>query len=413
MHDSDATHPTTPDDGGPADRAGAAVTAPDGTGRTAAVTRRNAVVLAGAAGAGAVLTQLTGPGRLLEALGLDDDAQAATAACVISPAKTEGPYFVDERLTRSDIRTDTSDGSVQPGVPLELTMVVVDSSADCAPIAGATVDVWHANAQGSYSDVAMNGTVGRTYLRGNQVTDADGRVTFTTIYPGWYQGRAIHIHFKVRLFDGTRTTYDFTSQVFFDPQVEQQVLATGAYASRGTPDTSNATDGIYGSDGARLLVALTGDPATSLAGTYVVGLSGAPDTTASGGSSGSTGGAAGQGGGDPGAGDAGGASGSAAASPAKVEASLVRAAWRRSRNGRRKLRLTFDVDEPVTVTSRITRSGRTVVRRRLRLRRGRHVVHLKIPNRTARGRARLSVAFVDADGATSSARRTVSIRRRA
>jgi len=378
---------------------------PDDLDRAAGLTRRGAVAAGGLTGAALVLAQLRGPGRLLEAIGLDADAQAATAACTLTtPAKTEGPYFVDERLTRSDIRTDPSDGSVRPGVPLVLTLVVVDSSDDCAPVAGATVDVWHADAVGTYSDVAQNGTVGKKYLRGNQVTDAEGKVTFTTIFPGWYSGRAIHVHFKVRVFDGSATSYEFTSQLFFDPTVAGQVLRTSAYSGHGQPDTSNDRDGIYGSDGSRLLVTLTGDPSSALAGTHVLALSGVPDATAS--SSGSSSGSASSGSSSSGG-------GSSAASAAAVEASLKRARWRRGSSGRRLLRLTFDVDETVTVTARLTRGGKRVVRRRVAgLEPGRRVVHLRIPQRTTRGRARLSVAFVDADGATSSARRTVTIPRR-
>ncbi|MDX8151618.1 hypothetical protein SK069_08450 [Patulibacter brassicae] len=369
------------------------------------LTRRHAVAAGGLTGAALLLAQASGPGGLLDALGLDVEAQAATAACTLTaPAKTVGPYFVEEGLNRSDIRSDPSTGVVQAGVPVTLSLVVVDSTKDCAPIAGATVDVWHANAKGTYSDVSQNSSVGQKYLRGSQVTDADGKVTFVTVFPGWYSGRAIHVHFKVRTFDGTRTTYDFTSQLFFDPSLTSQVLQTSAYSGRGNPDTTNATDNIYGSDGSRLLVTLTGDPASALAGTFVVSLANAPTTTSSGSSSGSAGSSSGSGSSS---------SGSSAASAATVDASLQRARWRRTARGRRVLRLTFDVDEAVTVTARITRNGKTIVRKKVALRTGTQVVHLRIPAATARGRARVAVAFVDADGATSSARRTVTIPKRA
>jgi hypothetical protein len=134
----------------------------------------------------------------------------------------------------------------------------LSASSPQAPT-GAAVDVWHANAAGTYSDIAREGTAGPSYLRGVQVTDAAGRATFTTIYPGWYSGRAVHVHFKVRLFDGSSTTYEFTSQLFFDPATTDDVYATSAYSSRGTPNTPNSTDDIYGSDGSKLLVALTPD----------------------------------------------------------------------------------------------------------------------------------------------------------
>ena len=99
------------------------------------------------------------------------------------------------------------------------------------------VDVWHANPDGTYSDVVNAGPggsqVGKTYLRGYQTTADDGSVTFQTIYPGWYSGRAIHIHFKVRLYDGSSETYEFTSQLFFDPAVTSQVVQTSDYSARG------------------------------------------------------------------------------------------------------------------------------------------------------------------------------------
>jgi protocatechuate 3,4-dioxygenase beta subunit len=226
---------------------------------TSTVTRRQAVGMAGAAGAAVLLSKVSGPDRLLESIGISDTAQAAATSCVLTPSKTEGPYFVDEKLNRSDIRTDPTDGTAQAGIPLSLTMVVVRADGDCAPVAGAAVDIWHANAAGKYSDISSEGTSGKKYLRGAQVTDAAGKATFTTIYPGWYSGRAVHVHFKVRLFDGTSKTYEFTSQLFFDPTTTNTVYATSAYSSRGTPNTPNSADNIYGNDGSKLVVALTPD----------------------------------------------------------------------------------------------------------------------------------------------------------
>src|SRR5262249_35805723 len=136
-------------------------------------------------------------------------------------------------------------------------------------VSGAQLDVWHANASGLYSDEAANGTSGHKYLRGYQVTGADGVARFVTVFPGWYSGRAIHIHFKVRK-DG----YEFTSQLFFDETTIAQVMATSAYSSRGTPDTDNDEDNIYGSDGDELTVALTSDGSGGLNGTFTVGLEG-------------------------------------------------------------------------------------------------------------------------------------------
>ena len=149
-------------------------------------------------------------------------------------------------------------------------------------MAGAAVDIWHASAAGRYSDISSEGTSGRKYLRGVQVTDAAGQATFTTIYPGWYSGRAVHVHFKVRLFDGTSKTYEFTSQLFFDPSTTKTVYATSAYSARGTPNTPNSADNIYGSDGSKLLVALSPNGSGGYDGTFVIGLAGLPGATATG-----------------------------------------------------------------------------------------------------------------------------------
>lgn len=242
------------------------------------VTRRRAVGAAGATGAALLLSRVSGPDKLVGSIGMAEEAQAAAGSCVLIPAKTEGPYFVDEKLNRSDIRTDPSDGSTQAGTPLNLTLVVVGANASCAPVQGAVVDIWHANAAGKYSDIASEGTSGRKYLRGLQATDANGQANFTTVFPGWYQGRAMHIHFKVRVFSGSTTTYEFNSQLFFDPALESAIYASSPYATRGQPTTANAQDGIYGSDGSKLLVALTANGSGGYDGTFVVGLSGLPST---------------------------------------------------------------------------------------------------------------------------------------
>lgn len=182
-------------------------------------------------------------------------ATAEPVACVLTLEETEGPYFVDEMLNRSDIRADPTTGAVVEGIPLTLKLTVseVDGST-CTPLAGATIDMWHCDALGAYSDVSggmgQSNTVGQKFLRGYQVTDANGRVQFQTIYPGWYSGRTIHIHFKVR----TEQNFEFTSQFFFDEAITDVVVAQAPYSEKGTPDTRNANDNIFDSS---LIVALT------------------------------------------------------------------------------------------------------------------------------------------------------------
>ena len=224
------------------------------------LTRRETLGLLGAAGAASLV-----------AMGSRDRAWAA--ACTAAPAETEGPFFVDERLNRSDIRVDPSDGSVQPGVPLRLELKVLRVDAGCAPAAGVQVDVWHASAGGVYSDESGLGSGGRKFLRGYQVTDANGAVAFTTVYPGWYTGRTIHVHAKLRTFDGGTTSFEFTSQLYFDDAVSDHVLAQSAYAGRGARDTTNAADTIYD---AAMLLALTDDGAGGWVGRFDVGVQGLP-----------------------------------------------------------------------------------------------------------------------------------------
>ena len=168
-----------------------------------------------------------------------------SATCVLTAALTEGPYFVDEMLNRSDIRTDPVTGAVSAGIPLALTFNVsrVANSA-CTPLTGAYLDVWHCDATGTYSDVSGSS---RKFLRGYQITDANGVAAFTTIYPGWYSGRAVHIHFKLRLFAGSTKTYEFTSQFFFDDSLTDSVYTQSPYSSRGSRDLRNTSDGIYNS----------------------------------------------------------------------------------------------------------------------------------------------------------------------
>jgi len=126
---------------------------------------------------------------------------AAPPSCFARPQQTEGPFFVEEELDRSDIRSDPRTGAVRPGVPLRLTFNVSRmSGATCVPLAGAKVDLWHCDAAGRYSDARSRGSssVGEKFLRGYQRTNAAGTARFLTIYPGWYGGRTVHVHFKIR-----------------------------------------------------------------------------------------------------------------------------------------------------------------------------------------------------------------------
>jgi protocatechuate 3,4-dioxygenase beta subunit len=192
-----------------------------------------------------------------------------TSNCIVTPQLTEGPYFVDEHLNRSNIVGG------QPGLSLGLNIKVYDaSSAACSPFAGIQVDVWHANAIGIYSDEANLGSGGKTFLRGYQRTGTDGIASFTTIYPGWYTGRTTHIHVKARMFNAVGTqTLEATTQLFFEDSVSDGVYANSApYNTRGPRDTKNSQDSIYGGQ-TSLFVPLSGSTTSGYTGSISIGIS--------------------------------------------------------------------------------------------------------------------------------------------
>jgi protocatechuate 3,4-dioxygenase beta subunit len=175
--------------------------------------------------------------------------------CIAKPERTEGPYFVDHQMNRSDIRLDPVTHIFSPGLPLILTIDLLNlAKHSCEPLAGATVDVWHCDAQGVYSGVSDMNTLGKKFLRGFQISNEAGQVSFKTIYPGWYPGRAVHIHFKVRIETDAGKTYEFTSQLFFDDRLSDAVCQLGPYKRSQARDTRNSRDIHYGKDGNQLLL---------------------------------------------------------------------------------------------------------------------------------------------------------------
>jgi len=188
-------------------------------------------------------------------------AAAAIPSCIVRPEQTEGPYFVDAKLNRSDIRSEPSDGSVKPGVSLRLTFQVsrVDAGS-CSPVNGAIVDIWQCDALGVYSDVRdVNvgfNTQGKKFLRGYQATSASGTAEFLTIYPGWYEGRGVHIHFKIRTDLSSRRASEFTSQLYFDESITDQVHNEAPYNTRGRRRTTNDADFAFRRGGKQLMPVL-------------------------------------------------------------------------------------------------------------------------------------------------------------
>lgn len=176
-------------------------------------------------------------------------------SCSLTPEQTPGPFPLDEQLLRTDITEGVA------GTPLRLGFRVVGPS--CEPMYPAAVEVWHADASGDYSAFADGGggkdeAEGTTFLRGTQQATNDGIVQFATIYPGWYTGRAVHIHVRVRTGDQVL----LTTQVYFDQALTQRVYEDEPYAAFGAPDTTWEDDGIAGdprADGTALF--LTADEA--------------------------------------------------------------------------------------------------------------------------------------------------------
>ncbi|HJT22294.1 MAG TPA: intradiol ring-cleavage dioxygenase [Nitrospira sp.] len=201
-------------------------------------------------------------------------ASTPSPACIVRPEQTEGPYFVDERLHRSDIRSDPTDGQVRPGTPLALTLAISRiTSSGCQPLPNAHVDVWHCDALGIYSDVQDPhfNTIGRKFLRGYQVTDESGEVRFLTIYPGWYAGRTVHIHVKIRTAGQGNRSFDFTSQLYFDDALSNRVYAEAPYATRGIRTARNEDDRIFRRGGDQLMLAPT-PTSQGYAATFGIGL---------------------------------------------------------------------------------------------------------------------------------------------
>jgi protocatechuate 3,4-dioxygenase beta subunit len=195
------------------------------------ITRRGSLLKLGGAGIAAALGW-----KAVEASGAGPAAVASGAvSCVLTPEQTEGPFF----LPGDKVRRNVTEG--RPGVPLTLKLTVLDVST-CKPIKGAAVDIWHCDALGTYA-AATN----KTFLRGIQKTVATGVASFKTVYPGWYQGRTVHIHVRVSL--GGNVVH--TGQLYFSDAVTDKVYTRAPYRSRPGRTMRNPDDSIYRNGGSR------------------------------------------------------------------------------------------------------------------------------------------------------------------
>jgi protocatechuate 3,4-dioxygenase beta subunit len=232
------------------------------------VTRSRREILIGLGTAGAVLSVGCGGGDAATDSSPTDPMTGSSntsGACVVAPQETEGPYPSLVDLVRSDIRAG------RPGVPLSLVITVVNAAGGCAPVSAAAVDIWQCDAEGRYSEYTQPGYDGRaeTFLRGRQLTDAAGRVTFLTVYPGWYAGRATHIHAEVSV-SGRSVK---VTQIAFPETVNAAVYRSTLYAARGLNPTANTRDMVFADSISNELAAITGDPAGGYTATFMIGVS--------------------------------------------------------------------------------------------------------------------------------------------
>ena len=192
--------------------------------------------------------------------------------CTVTPTETAGPYptKTPSSLVSSNIVSDRS------GVPLTVKITINNSNNSCAAVSGAIVDIWHCDAAGNYSEYGGSGSQSTNYtsvhfLRGRQTTDANGLVTFTSIFPGWYSGRAPHIHVHVYSSDGTSL---MITQIAFPTDICNIVYTTATdYKSRGTQDTSNAADNVFADSLASELATVSGSVADGYTLTHIVTVS--------------------------------------------------------------------------------------------------------------------------------------------
>jgi protocatechuate 3,4-dioxygenase beta subunit len=185
---------------------------------------------------------------------------SGAVSCVLTPEQTDGPYYIANEAVRRNI----TEG--RPGAPMLLRAFVVNAST-CKPIKGAAVDIWHADASGVYSGFGQ-GASSRTFMRGIQRTDAKGLAAFPTVYPGWYQGRTVHIHVKVHL--GGNVVH--TGQLYFPDAFTDAVYRRSPYSSRPNRDVRNSGDAIYRNGGSKSLLSVRRNKAGVYVATITMGV---------------------------------------------------------------------------------------------------------------------------------------------
>jgi len=225
-----------------------------------ALTAAGGAAIAGACGASASPTT---PSTGSSATG-DSSGGTSNSACAVIPSETEGPYPDRTGMISNAAfyRQDITEG--KPGTPLTLALTVVNVASGCTPVADATIEVWHCDHTGGYSEYTTAGT----YLRGLQKTGANGRAAFTTIYPGWYPGRSTHVHLDVFV-NGSLVK---TTQMAFPEDVTAAVYAQGVYASRGQNPTTNSRDNVFSDGVSNELATMTGNVTSGYTASLQIGV---------------------------------------------------------------------------------------------------------------------------------------------
>ena len=348
------------------------------------MTRKRALGLAGSAGVSIFAARRSLP-RALDGLATESAAAATTA---LTPTMTEGPYWIDELLRRFDVRAG------QDGVPLSLRINVHDADNGNGAVNGAHVDIWHANAYGLYSDESAAGTKGQTFLRGYQVTGVDpglgasavdGQVSFKTVWPGWYAGRAIHIHVRVRTYDtGGNVATNYTTQIFFTDAANNVVLSGAAPYNTRTPaadPTTDETDNVLTSAARSTnVVTVSGSIASGYDATFDIYLSGLRDVGAA-----------------------------ADSSDVSVSASLAAAVATRAANGARSVLLTVHAGERLTATAKVRRGTKVLGRATGRLTGGTHSLKVTLGGGVLGGAATVELTLADDAGNVKTVTKTVRV----
>ncbi|HEX4338675.1 MAG TPA: hypothetical protein VH062_22370 [Polyangiaceae bacterium] len=254
-----------------------------GTGGATASSGTGGATASGGSGTGGATTSSgnggsttsSGAGGATTSSGTGGSTTAANDAggaddCTVTPEETAGPYPDKVGMLQDSeyFRSDVTEGKT--GLPLTLTLTVSNTNDSCAPLANAAIEIWHCDADGNYSEYTQPGYdgTGETFLRGIQTTDANGQVTFKTIYPGWYSGRVTHIHFQVYV-SGKAIK---TSQIAFDDAITSAIYATGAYATHGQSPMKNSGDMVFSDGDEYELAALKGNTTSGYTATLAVGV---------------------------------------------------------------------------------------------------------------------------------------------